>query len=90
MEQNALVEEATAQLRALERSYFPKFAVQGAAYARGTGAEADGRILGGVNGLAPTVQDFGLGFSVTFPIFDRAAIRAREAEQSATVRAMGP
>jgi outer membrane protein TolC len=86
IEQNTVVEEATAQLRALERSYFPKFSLQGAAYARGTGAEIDGRILGGVNGLAPTVQDYALGFSVTFPIFDRASIRAREAEQSATIR----
>lgn len=87
VEQNAVVEQATAQLRALERSYFPRFSLQGAAYARGTGAETDGRLLGGLNGLAPSVQDYALGFSVTFPVFDRASIRAREAEQSATIRA---
>ncbi len=39
VEQNAVVEQAQAQLRALERSYFPRFYLQGAAYARGTGAE---------------------------------------------------
>jgi outer membrane protein len=87
VEQNATVEQARAQLRALERSYFPKFALQAAAYARGTGAEINGSRLGGVNGLAPTVQNFALGFSLTFPIMDLAANRAAEAAQAATVRA---
>ena len=55
--------------------------------ARGTGAEIDGRILGGLNGLAPNVQNYALGFSVTFPVSDLPSIRAREAAQSATIRA---
>ena len=42
LEQNAVVEQAQAQLRALERSYFPRFYLQGSAYARGTGAETNG------------------------------------------------
>jgi outer membrane protein TolC len=87
VEQSAAIEQAQAQLRALERSWFPRFYLQGSAYARGTGADVDGRLLGGVNGLAPTVQNFAAGFSVAFPVFDRAAIRAREAAQSAVVRA---
>jgi len=87
LEQNAAVEQAQAQLRALERSYFPRFYLQGAAYARGTGAETDGRILGGLNGLAPSVQDYALGFTVSFPAADLPAVQAREAAQSATVRA---
>jgi outer membrane protein TolC len=87
VEQKAVVEQAQAQLRVLERSYFPRFYLQGAAYARGTGAETDGRILGGLNGLAPNTQDYGLGFTVTFPAGDRPAIRAREAAQSANIRA---
>jgi outer membrane protein len=87
VEQNAVVEQLRAQLRILERSYFPRFTLQGAAYARGTGAEVNGTNLGGLNGLAPTYQDYALGFSVTFPLMDRAAIRAKEAGQSATLRA---
>jgi len=86
-EQRAQVEQAQAQLRALERAYFPRFYLQGAAYARGTGAETDGRILGGLNGLAPNVQDYALGLTVSFPVMDRPAIQAREAAQSAEVRA---
>jgi len=87
LEQNAVIQQAQAQLKALERSYFPKFSVQGAVYARGTGADVDGARMGGFNGLAPTVQDFAVGFSVTFPVMDFAATRAKEAVQSANIRA---
>ena len=87
LEQNAAVEQARAQLRLLERSYFPHFYLQGAAFARGTGAETNGVRLGGANGLAPTVQNFGVGVTVTFPVSDLPALRAREAAQSATIRA---
>ena len=87
VEQNAAVEQLRAQLRTLERSYFPRFALQGSAYARGTGAELDGTNLGGLNGLAPTTQNYALGITVTFPVLDLASIRAREAQQSSTIRA---
>jgi outer membrane protein TolC len=87
VEQNAVVEQLRAQLRILERSYFPRFYLQGAAYARGTGAEVNGNNLGGLNGLAPTFQNYALGLTVTFPVMDRASIRAKEAGQTATIRA---
>jgi outer membrane protein TolC len=86
-EQNAVVEQLKAQLKALERSYFPRFYAQASTYARGTGAEINGNNLGGVNGLAPTIQNSALGFTVQFSAFDRPAIRAKEAGQSATIRA---
>jgi outer membrane protein TolC len=87
LEQSAVVHEVKAQLKVLERTYFPRFYLQGSAYARGTGAELNGTNLGGLNGLGPTTQDFALGFTVTFPVLDLASIRAREAQQSATARA---
>ena len=87
LEQNAAVEQARAQLRLLERSYFPRFYLEGAVYARGTGAEVSGARLGGVNGLAPTAQNFGVGVTVTFPVSDLPALRARETAQSAAIRA---
>jgi outer membrane protein len=86
IEQNAVVEQMRSQLRILERSYFPRFYLQGAAYARGTGDELSGTNLGWFNGLAPTTQNYALGFSVTFPVMDRASIQAKEAVQSATIR----
>jgi outer membrane protein len=87
VEQNAVVEQLKSQLRILERSYFPRFFLQGSAYSRGTGADVNGTNLGGLNGLAPTTQDYALGFTVTFPVTDRASIQAREAGQSANIRA---
>lgn len=86
-EQDAVIEQEKARLHALERAYFPKFYLQGAAYARGTGAEVNGTNLGGLNGLAPSVQDYALGFTVVFPVMDKPATQAREAAQSANVRA---
>lgn len=86
VEQNAAIEQAHAQLRALERSYFPKFYLQGAAYTRGSGAETNGDRLGGLNGLTPNFQNYALGFSVDFPVSDLPALHAREAAQSAIIR----
>jgi outer membrane protein TolC len=86
-EQESAVARTQAELRALERTYFPRFYLQGAAYARGSGAETDGRRLGGLNGLAPNVQNYALGFTVNFPVMDYASVRARQAEQSANIRA---
>ena len=49
--------------------------------------EVDGTRLGGLNGLAPTVQNYGLGLTVTFPVMDRFAIHEQEVAQSANIRA---
>jgi outer membrane protein TolC len=87
VEQSALIDQLKTQLRILERTYFPRFFAQGSAYARGTGAQVNGNNLGGLNGLAPTIFNGALGFTVTFPILDRPSIRARESAQAATIRA---
>ncbi|OJV40425.1 MAG: hypothetical protein BGO25_03375 [Acidobacteriales bacterium 59-55] len=86
-EQRANVAQSAAQLRATERSWVPQFNVEGAAYARGSGAEVDGHRLPGANGLAPTVQNYAAGVNITFPFMDFASIHAREAAQAATLRA---
>ncbi|MEO8372326.1 MAG: TolC family protein [Candidatus Solibacter sp.] len=87
VQQQAVVEETLARLRAIERSYFPRFSLQGAAYMRGSGAETNGNILGGANGLAPNTQNYALGFTVTFPISELPALRARQDAQNAAIRA---
>jgi outer membrane protein TolC len=86
-QQQVAIEQVKAQLYALERAYFPRFYLQGSAYARGTGVELNGVIQGGANGLAPNTQNYALGFTVTFPVFDFAGLQAREAAQAATLRA---
>ncbi len=85
-EQNAIIEQLRSQLKTLQRSWFPRFFLQGSAYARGTGAETNGERSGGVNGLAPNTQNYALGFTVTFPVMDFIAIRAQESGQSARIR----
>jgi outer membrane protein TolC len=87
LEQNAVVQQLQAQFRILERSYFPRFSLQGAAYARGTGAQTDGNNLAGFAGVLPNTQNYALGFTVTFPVFDLPSLRARQAGQSANLRA---
>jgi len=86
-EQNAAIAQEQRRLDALSRTYYPQFSVQGLAAARGTGIETNGTRLGGFNGLAPTVQNYGLGFTVTFPVMDRFALREQEAMESASIRA---
>lgn len=87
VEQSALIDQLKSQLKILERSYFPRFYAQASTYARGTGAETNGHLLGGLNGLAPTIQNSAVGFTVTFPVLDLPAIRAREDGQAAAIRA---
>jgi len=86
-EQKALTAQSAAQLRATEHSWVPQFNLEGAAFARGTGAESDGRRLGGTNGLSPTVANYAVGLNVTFAFMDFASIHARESGQAATLRA---
>ena len=86
-EQNAAIAQQQSQLNALERTYYPQFLVQGLAAARGTGLLSDGSRLGGLNGLAPTTQNYGIGLTVTFPVMDKFAIREQQAIESANIRA---
>lgn len=85
--QNAAVAEVQAREKALDRSWYPRFALEGAAYARGTGVQPDGATGNAASGLGPNIQNWGLGMSVTFPVFDVAGIRARKAVEAANERA---
>ncbi len=87
IEQNAAVSQQRSQLKALQKTYYPQFLVQGLASARGAGMETGGARLGGANGLAPTVQNYGVGLTVTFPVMDNFAIEDEEAQQRAKIRA---
>jgi outer membrane protein len=86
-EQEAAVKQSAAQLKSATRSWVPQFNLEGAAYARGTGAELNGGRLAGANGLAPNVGNYAAGLNITFPFMDFAATHAREAEQSAMLEA---
>jgi outer membrane protein TolC len=86
-EQNAAVEEAKARAKTIDNLWVPRFSLQTTTYARGTGVLPDSTTLGGANGLAPTFYNWGLGFTVKFPLLDFAPVRAQQAEESARIRA---
>jgi outer membrane protein len=77
-EQAAAVAEREAERRSLDKAYYPRFSLQAAGYARGTGAVPDGTILGGLSGLGPNIFNWGVGGTLTFPLFELASIRARK------------
>jgi outer membrane protein TolC len=86
-EQSAVVEEAKARARTLDNLWAPRFSVQATTYSRGTGARPDFTTLGGANGLAPNFYNWGIGFSVKFPLLDYAPVRAQQAQELANIRA---
>lgn len=78
----ALIETAMAREGEAALAWRPKFELQSALYARGTGANPDGTTGGGVNGLGPNIYNWGLGFTATFPLFEGPRAKAqREIEQ---------
>jgi outer membrane protein TolC len=85
-EQQRAIEEVEAARKAIERSWYPRINVQGASYARGTGAMPDGSTLGGVNGLGPNILNWGTGVTVTFGVLDYASQRARIGVEEARIR----
>ena len=85
-EQQSAMAEAEAAKRVLDKSWYPRFLAQGASYARGTGAMADGTTLGGINGLGPNIHNWGAGLTVTFPLLEEPSLRARREGQQARIR----
>src|SRR5437762_2209145 len=74
----AVVTEVKAREKALDHLYYPRLYLQGAAYARDTGIQPDGRTGGVASGLGPNIQNWALGATITFSGFDWFSIRARK------------
>lgn len=77
-EQSIAVDEVKAREAALNKSYYPKFLLQGASYARGTGAFPDGTTGGAASGLGPNIHNWGVGFTMLFPTMDLPSLKARK------------
>jgi outer membrane protein TolC len=75
--QEKAIAEVKAREKALDRSWYPRFNVESALYARGTGVQPDGVTGNAASGLGPNVQNWGVGLNVTFPLFEMPALRAR-------------
>jgi outer membrane protein TolC len=85
--QTQAVNVVKAREEVLNRSYYPRFFLQGTSYARGTGLRPNGSVGGALSGVYPNTQNWGLGMSVTFPLFDFASIRERKRIESFNERA---
>ena len=75
--QELAIDVVRARERVLAHSYVPKFNLQGSLSGRGTGALTNGLFEGGAHGLWPTIPNYGVGLTVTFPAFDIFSIRTR-------------
>jgi outer membrane protein len=86
-EQTVAIEEVQSRERVLDKSFVPKFSLEGTTYARGTGARPDFSVLGGANGLAPTYFNWGIGFSVTMSLTDYKSLAERKRIEAANENA---
>ena len=84
--ERARVNEARAREHILDRSYFPRFDFQSAVAGRGSGANTDGSLAGGLNGLGLERSNWAAGLTVTFPLLDFASIHARKQIEVANER----
>lgn len=85
-EQSLVIEESLARRKILDRTWYPRFQLQGAMYARGSGAFSDGMTGGAAAGLGPNIQNWGLGMAVTFPVLEQPGLKARKEIESARER----
>lgn len=83
----AFVGQQQARLSFLNRSYVPRFDLQGSVYGRGAGTALNGVFPGGANGLLPDTPNWAAGIQMTFSAFDFFSLRAQKKVQAANVRA---
>jgi len=86
--QQAAVEEARAQQGVLAKTDYPRVYLQSSVFARGSGANANGILDGGLDGLALDRANWAAGVQVVFPnVFDFSTLNARKAAAVASTRA---
>jgi outer membrane protein len=84
----AAVDVARAEEDLLGRTDRPRLYLQSSVFARGSGANPDGRFDGGVDGLGLERANWAAGVQVVFPnLFDFASLHARRAASAASTRA---
>jgi outer membrane protein TolC len=84
----AVIELGQAREAVLSRMYRPRLYLQSSVFARGTGANPDGELDGGADGLGLERANWAAGLQVVFPnLFDFASLRARRVAAAAATRA---
>ncbi len=82
----AQVEQLKAQEHALQRSFVPRFFTQASLSGRGSGANPDGALAPGLNGLGLERMNYAAGITVTFPVLDYFSNRAEKKIAAANQR----
>jgi outer membrane protein len=83
----AAVDAARAQEEILSRTDFPRVYLQSSVFARGSGANANGQLDGGLSGLGLDRTNWAAGVQIVFPnAFDFTSLRARKAAAAASAR----
>jgi outer membrane protein len=83
----AAVDAARAQETILSRTDLPRLYLQSSLFARGSGANANGQLDGGVTGLGLERANWAAGVQIVFPnAFDFSSLRARKAAAAASTR----
>lgn len=67
---------------AWDRAWVPKVILQGGLFARGSGWDAQGNHAGGLSGLGPDTPNYAGGLTLSFSLFDLAAIRANRSSDA--------
>lgn len=84
----AAVDVSRAHDDALSTTTRPRLFVQSSVFARGTGANVDGTLDGGADGVGLERANWAVGLQVVFPnLFEVSTVRARRAAAEATTRA---
>jgi outer membrane protein len=78
-DQMAVVRQARAQEKTLQRSDYPRFLLQGEGFARGSEVLSDGSYIGNWNGAAPARGNWIAGVTILFP--DVFSFKARSAQE---------
>jgi outer membrane protein len=85
---HADVDTARANETVLARTDYPRLFLQGSVFARGSGANPNGVLDGGLDGLGLDRANWAAGVQIVFPnVFDFSSLHARKAAAAATTRA---
>ncbi len=88
--EQAAVDLARARETVLAKTDRPRLYLQSSVFARGSGANPDGQLDGGADGLGLERANWAAGVEVVFPnLFDFASLKARRAAAGALTRAEG-
>jgi outer membrane protein len=87
LEQQADVALAGASVHVLDRTYFPRFDLEGAIYGRGSGVDTLGHVGAGTSGLGIDRENWALGVSLTFSPTQIFSIHEQHKAAEANVQA---